>query len=218
MNLPENSAPDLVFRRLTAGILYPPVHVDRQALTGFYAQASSTFEFSTFNLLPDGGRMALGPAGNEDDLIIQPTRAQVNMNMGAPFEAVKQRAMAQFDAVRQFLRLGQFQAFGVKIIGSFSLGEPSPKFLQNRLIRDDAPLDRLGHGIVGTGFRFNFQRNGIWDVRLEPLLVDVSQIYVDVDAQKTEPFANLKEADDWMEQVELYCRREVVDFLRNLPS
>ena len=200
---------------MTAGILYPPAPVDRQSLANFYAQASSVFEFATFNLHNAGGRMAVA----EDDLIIEPNRAQVNMNLAAaPFEAVTQRAIAQFDAVRQAFNIKEFQAFGVKILASFPLGEPSAMFMENRLIRPDAPLDRLGLGRVGTGFRFNFQRDGVWDVRLEPFFRDVSQIYVEVDAQKTEGFTDLKEAAAWMENVERYCRREIVDFLQNLPS
>lgn len=209
---PETNAIQL--SRLTAGVIFPPAQIDRQGLANFYAQASTVFEFSTFNILPNGGRMAVG----DDDLIIEPARAQVNMTLGAPFEAVVQRAMAQFDAVRQFLNIKQFQAFGVKILGTFPMGEPSATFLENRLIRNDAPLDRLGLGRVGTGFRFNFQRDGVWDVRLEPLFKDVSQIYVEVDAQKTDAFTDLKDAAAWMEGVDRYCRREVVDFLQNLPS
>jgi hypothetical protein len=217
MDFPEDNAPDLTLRRLTAGILYNRVNLDRQALANFYAQASTAFDFTTFNLLPDGGRMAVG----EDDLIIQPERTQVNMNMaGVPFEAVRQRAVAQFDAVRQFLRVPQWQAFGVKIVGNYPLGEASPAYLQNRLIRPEAELDRLGSGLVGTGFRFNLQNDatGIWDIRLEPLFSDVSHIYIDIDAQKTQPFSDLSEADDWLEKVERYCRREVVDFIQNLPA
>jgi hypothetical protein len=209
----------ITLRRLTAGILYAPVALDRAALANFYAQASTVFEFSTFSLLPDGGRMALGPAGAEDDLIIQPTRTQVNMGLGAPFEAVTQRAIAQFDAVRQFLRLKEYHAFGVKVVGSFALGEPSASFLEHRLVRSDAPLERLGLGRVGTGFRFNFRRDdNVWDVRLEPLFQDVSQIYVDVDAQKTKPFTDLRDAQAWLEEVDRYLNRELPDFLRNLPS
>jgi hypothetical protein len=204
--------------RMTAGILYQPVAIDRQALANLYAQASTVFEFTTFNLLPDGGRMAVSAAPDADDLIIQANRAQVNMNLGAPIEAVVQRAMAQFDAVRQFLRLQQYQAFGVKMIGTFALGESCADFLEHRLIRPDAPLDRLGLGRVGTGFRFNFQREGVWDVRVEPFFRDVSQIYVEVDAQKNEPFNDLKAAQEWMEGVERYCRRELLDFLQNLPA
>ncbi|HOC32065.1 MAG: hypothetical protein GYA63_07535 [Armatimonadetes bacterium] len=210
----ESNNTGIVLQRLTAGILYQPVNLERQALANFYAQASTTFDFGVFNLLPDGGRMAVG----QDDLIIQPTRTQVNMAIPAPFEAVAQRAMAQFDAVRQFLRLQQFNAFGVKLIGVFPLGEPSPDYLENRLIRRDNPLDRLGLGRVGTGFRFHFEREGIWDVRIEPLFSDLSQIFVDVDAQKTEPFRDLRDAHTWMEGVERYIQREVVDFLRNLPA
>lgn len=203
---------------MTAGLLYPPASIDRQALANFYAQASGVFEFTAFNLLPDGAQMAVAPHPDADNLIIQPQRSQINMALGAPFEAVRQRAAAQFDAVRQFLRLGQFQAFGVKIMGAFALGEPGAAYLEHRLVRQDAPLDRLGLGRVGTGFRFNFQRDGVWDVRLEPLFRDVSQIFVEVDAQRTEPFSDLKVADAWMEEVERYCRREVVDFLQNLPA
>lgn len=204
--------------RLTAGILYNPMPIDRQALANLYAQASTVFEFTTFNLLPDGGRMAVTAAPDSDDLVIQANRAQVNMNLGAPMEAVIQRAMAQFDAVRQFLRLQQYQAFGVKVIGTFALGESCADFLENRLIRSDAPLERLGLGRVGTGFRFNFERDGVWDVRVEPFFRDVSQIYIEVDAQKNTPFTELKEAQEWMESVERYSRRELMDFLQNLPA
>lgn len=203
---------------MTAGILYNPVNTDRAMLANFYAQASEVFQFDTFNLMPNGGRMAVGPQPEADDLIIEPNRAQVNMNIVAPFEAVRQRAVAQFDAVRQLLRLNSYLAFGVKLVGSFALGEPGADFLENRLVRSDAPLDRLGVGRVGTGFRFNFQRDGIWDVRLEPLFQDVSQIFVDIDAQRTEPFTDLAVADDWMAHVEQYTRREVSDFLHSLPA
>jgi hypothetical protein len=55
-------------------------------------------------------------------------------------------------------------------------------------------------------------------VRLEPLFQDVSQIYVDVDAQKTQPFSDLRQAQDWLEGVDRYINRELLDFLRNLPS
>ncbi|HEY3268215.1 MAG TPA: hypothetical protein VGM37_14935 [Armatimonadota bacterium] len=217
--LPETPN-SIVLQRLTAGIIFPPVGIDRQALANFYAQASAPFEFTQFNLLPDGARLAVSGAPESDDLIIQPSRAQVNMALppGVAYEAVVGRAMAQFDAARQFLRLSQYQAFGVKIVGAFSLGEACADFLEHRLIRQDAPLDRLGLGRVGTGFRFNFHREGVWDVRIEPFFRDVSQIYVEVDAQKTDPFNDLKAAQSWMEDVERYFRRELLDFLQSLPA
>jgi hypothetical protein len=210
-----DSAPALQLRRLTAGLLYPPMPLDRGALANFYAQASTVFDFTGFNLLPDGGRMAVG----EDDLIIQNTRTQVNMGMAAPWEQVKTRAMAQFDAVRQFLRPPQFQAVGVKIIGFYNLGEPSGDYLMHRLIRPDADIDRLGQGLVGVGLRFNFRRGaGVWDVRIEPFFQDVSHIYIEVDAQRLEPFSDLKVADAWMDEVERFVNRETMDFIQNLPA
>jgi hypothetical protein len=39
-----------------------------------------------------------------------------------------------------------------------------------------------------------------------------------VDAQKTDAFTDLKDAAAWMENVDRYCRREILDFLTNLPS
>lgn len=213
---PEPNA--LQLARMTTGVLFQPMALDRSALANFYAQASTAFEFTMFNLLPDGGRMAASAAPDADDLIIQPNRMQVNMNLNAPFDVLVDRVSAQFDAVRQFFRPQQFLAIGTKIIGSFELGERCADFLENRLLRPDAPLDLLGLGRIGTGFRFHFQRDGVWDVRVEPLFSDVSRIYTEVDAQSMEPFQDLRFAREWMEGAERYCQRELLDFIRSLPS
>jgi hypothetical protein len=200
-------------RRLTAGLVYPPRQLQKAQLTSLYATITSRYEYAQFNMLPDGARLG---HGQDSECFIQAGRIQINETIRTHFEMSKEKAIDLFQTIVADLGINQFVAFGVKLIASCPAGEnaDASRQIETGFLRvGDAEFDRLGPGRRGTGIRVNLHRDGIYDIRIEPLLRDMRHLHVELDVQFPEPFTDLGNLETRMDGAYNYLFGELKDFM-----
>ncbi len=204
--------PELIScRRLTAGLIYPPVALQNANLNRLYAEITEIFPYQNLQHLPDGIRMA----NQENDCFIQQTRIQVNESV-MHFQASKEKALEIFRIAAQWLGIQQFLTFGVKLTAflPFDAPEESVSFVERNLVRvSDAQWDLLGPGRRGTGLRIVLHQDGIHELKIEPFFNDPSQLYIELDVQHPEPFADLSGIEAKMDAAYSYIFGPVKHFL-----
>jgi hypothetical protein len=200
-------------QRLTAGLVFPPRPLQKAQLTSLYAKISGRYEYGQFHILPDGARLG---HGQDSECFIQAGRIQVNETISTHFEMSKQKAVDLFQTIVSDLGINQFVAFGVKLIASCPAGEDrdASRQIEAGFLRiGESELGRLGPGRRGTGIRVNLHREGIYDIRIEPLLRDMRLLHVELDVQFPEPFTDLSRIERQMETAYSYLFGELKDFM-----
>ena len=204
----------LTCRRLTTGLLYPPLSLQTVDLNRLYALVTERYPYQTLQHLPDGIRMA----NPDSDCFVQQSRVQVNENV-TYFEASKEKCLDIFNLVHDRLNIRQFLTFGVKVTGFLPLSEPNAAaaLLESRALSiTSEQWDLLGPGRRGTGLRIVLHQDGIHELRIEPFFNDTSQLYVEVDVQHPQPFADLSGIEAKMDAAYAYMFGNVKDFLASL--
>lgn len=200
-------------RRLTAGLIFPPRQLQKAQLTSLYSQITSRYEFAQFQLLPDGARLG---HGQDSECFIQAGRIQVNETIQTHFEMSKQKALDLFQTISAELGIDQFVAFGVKLIASCPAGDDTnaSRQIESGFLRvGEAEFDKLGPGRRGTGIRVNLHKDGIYDIRVEPLLRDMRLLHVELDIQFPEPPITLDMVEGRMDTAYNYLFGELRDFM-----
>lgn len=200
-------------RRFTGGIVFPPIALQRNDLTRLYSEITERYDYSSFAFLPDGARMA----HLEDELIIQPSRVQITETVPVHFNITKEKALDLYRRIAERLGIRQYLAFGTKLIAFQPADGPfsSATFIEKNVLKiDPAQLDLLGDGRRGTGMRANFHKDqAIYELRIEPFFMDLSQIYIELDAQFPQPFTDLSGLEPLMDKAYGYLFKEVREFL-----
>jgi hypothetical protein len=182
--------PELIIcRRLTAGLIFPPISLQNVNLNRLYAEITERFPYQNLQHLPDGVRMA----NPDSDCFVQQTRIQVNENV-MHFQASKEKAMEIFSIAREWLRIQQFVTFGVKITAFLPMDPPenSVDFIEQRMLKVAEPQwELLGSGRKGAGLRIVLHQEGIHELKIEPFFNDPSQLFMELDVQHPEPFNDL---------------------------
>lgn len=204
----------LACRRLTSGLVYAPYQLQPQQVNRIYADITERYPFQTLQHLPDGARMA-NPTG---DFFIQTTRMQTNDNVDY-FQAAKERSIDLFRLAQERLQVPQFLTFGVKLTAFLPMpeGADAAKVLENSAlaaVKDNIEL--LGPGRKGVGLRFVLHQDGVHELKIEPFFSDVTQLYVELDVQHPNPFADLGVIEPKMDAAYDYLFREVQGFLETL--
>ncbi len=204
----------LVCRRLTAGVVYPPMQLNQQQVNRVYADITERYPFQTLQHLPDGARMA-NPTG---DFFIQTTRMQVNDHQVDYFQNSKEKAVDLFRLAQERIKVPQFVTFGIKLTAILPVGEgTAAQLIENsavKSIKDNIEL--LGPGLQGVGLRFVLHQDGVRELKIEPLFTDVSQLYVELDVQHPAPFSDILSVESRMDAAYDYLFREVQGFLETL--
>lgn len=203
-------------KKLTVGVLYPPAELSRPKLTKLYATISERYpEYESFTSLPDGAVLASSAA----NCIIQTGRLQLNEDFGV-FEFIRDKFVAVMHVVAERLDLSQFVQFGVKIVATAPMKstKAAGQFLEEALLKlSGDQLDRLGSKREGAGLRAFIDREGAaCTLRIEPLLGDQSQVYLEVDAQYPGAFAKLDGIGEKIKLVYDYMFTDVRGFLGEL--
>lgn len=199
---------------MTAGIVYPPYQLQPNQVNRIYADITERYPFQTLQHLPDGARMA-NPTG---DFFIQATRMQVNDTV-SHFQSSKEKAVDLFRLAQAKLNIPQFLTFGVKLTAFLPLqeGPNAAQILENSAlaaIKDN--LELLGPGRQGVGLRVVLHQDGVHELKIEPFFGDLTQIYVELDVQHPNAFADLDMVEPWMDAAYDYLFREVKGFLETL--
>mgnify|MGYP001070301963 CR=1 FL=1 len=204
----------LTCRRLTAGVIYPPIPLQPADLNKLYAEITERYPYQSLQHLPDGVRMS----NQNNDCFVQNTRIQVNEEV-MYFQATKEKVLDIFEMVRSRIGLQQFLTFGVKLTAFLPLQKPGDAvaFIENYAvaIKPDQ-WDILGPGRKGTGLRIVLHQQGICELKIEPFFNDTSQLYVELDVQYPEPFAGLAGIEEKMDAAYNYMFDNVKNFIASL--
>ncbi|MDO8683175.1 MAG: hypothetical protein Q7N50_06805 [Armatimonadota bacterium] len=201
----------LTCRRLTAGLVYPPINLEPVIVNRLYAVISERYPYQTLTHLPDGARMA----NPQNDCFIQLTRIQVNEEI-VHFQTAKETALDIFETIQKHLAIPQFLTFGVKLTAFASLDGPGAAvdFVEKGLFGGQSEtLDILGDGRQGTGLRIVLHRDGAYELKIEPFFNDTSQLYVELDVQHPSPFSGLEGLEVKFDGAYNYLFGEVREYL-----
>jgi hypothetical protein len=201
-------------RRLTAGLVYPPMPVQPSDLSRLYADMADRYPYQTLQHLPDGIRMA-NPDG---DCLVQIGRTQINENV-MYYQASKEKCVDVFKIIADRFNISQFMTFGLKLTAMLPMDsqDASSKFLDKSAFGlTEKAWNLLGPGRRGAGLRVVLHQDGVVDLKIEPFFNDTSELYVELDIQHPEPFNSINTIGDWMDQAYQYLFVNVKDFIRDL--
>lgn len=209
--------PELIgCRRLTAGLVFPPIALQNLNLNRLYAEITERFPYQNLQHLPDGIRMS----NQDNDCFVQQTRVQVNENV-VHFQASKEKALEIFRMVHDWLGIQQFLTFGIKLTAFLPLDGPGEavRFIEGRMLSlSDSEWDLLGPGRKGTGLRIVLHQDGIHELKIEPFFNDPSQLYIELDVQHPEPFTDLSRIEGRMDLAYGFMFGPVKQFLASVDS
>jgi hypothetical protein len=204
----------LTCRRLTAGLLYPPLATQSVDLNRLYAMITERYPYQTLQHLPDGIRMA----NPDSDCFVQQTRIQINENV-MYFQASKEKCLDIFRSVTERLGLKQFLTFGIKLTAFLPMSKPdnASEFLASTAlaVKPDQ-WELLGPGRKGTGLRIVLHQNGVHELKIEPFFNDPTQLFVELDVQHPEPFSGLDSIEPWMDSAYDFLFTNAKSFLGSL--
>jgi len=204
----------LTCRRLTAGLLYPPLALQSVDLNRLYAMITERYPYQSLQHLPDGIRMA----NPDSDCFVQQTRIQINENV-MYFQASKEKCLDIFRSVTEKLGVQQFLTFGIKLTAFLPMSKPdnAAEFLESDAlaIKPDQ-WELLGPGRRGAGLRVVLHQNGVHELKIEPFFNDLTQLYVELDVQHPEPFSGLETVEPWMDSAYDFLFTNAKSFLGSL--
>lgn len=201
----------LTCRRMTAGVVFPPIGLQPVVVNRIYAAISERYPYQSLTHLPDGARMA----NPENDCFIQQTRIQVNEEV-MHFPAVKEKTLDLFRTIQDQLAIPQFMTFGIKLVAFANLGNPGAavEFVEQGILANlGGKFAILGEGRQGTGLRTVLHRDGVYELKVEPFFNDTSQLYVELDVQHPTPFSDLEGLEVKFDAAYNYLFGEVKTFL-----
>ena len=204
----------LTCRRLTAGLLYPPLAIQSVDLNRLYAMITERYPYQSLQHLPDGIRMA----NPDSDCFVQHTRIQINENV-MYFQASKEKCLDIFRMVTDRLGLKQFLTFGTKLTAFLPMSKPADasEFLESSALAVKSDQwELLGPGRKGTGLRIVLHQNGVHELKIEPFFNDPTQLYVELDVQHPQPFTGLDSIELWMDSAYDFLFTNAKAFLGSL--
>jgi hypothetical protein len=209
--------PELInCRRLTAGLIFPPIALQNANLNRLYADITERFPYQNLQHLPDGIRMG----NQENDCFVQQNRIQINENV-VHFQASKEKVMEIFKIAKEWLGIQQFLTFGVKLTAFLPFDGPGEavQFIEGKMLAvSDSQWDLLGAGRRGTGLRVVLHQAGIHELKIEPFFNDPSQIYIELDVQHPEPFTDLCGVEGKMDATYQFIFGPLKQFLASVDA
>jgi hypothetical protein len=205
----------LTCRRLTAALLYNPISFSRSDLALLFSSFSEKFDVSALVYLPDGARFSQG----DTEALVQQGRTQVTLAFHSHFPGLREKVVEAFRVVAERFNIRAFTAFGVKLIAFQPVEGSAADLLERNLLGGSLErLATLGPGRKGVGVRLNFQREAVYDLRIEPYFMDLSQIYIELDVNYHQTFAAVEEIGPQMGRAYDYLLGDVREFLGTLRS
>jgi len=196
---------------------YPPGPFERSQLAIVYSKITQKYDYSNFNLLPNGALM-LRPA-TQSHVQLQELLVQVNEAIEVHFDASKEKVLDIFEIVTKYFQLDTFHHLGVKLIAAWPISgdNQASKFLEEKYFKiSETSFGILGPGRDSLGMRFHFNRgNSLYDLRIEPQLQNLSRLGIELDIQYPILFKGLKEVGTNMQTAYDYLFGEVREFLES---
>lgn len=203
----------LACKRLTVGVVYPAYALEHAQVNRIYAEITERYPYQQMQHLPDGGRMSNPGA----DFLIQTTRMQANESIDY-FHSTKDKILDVMSITQAKLQIPQFSNFGIKLTSFMPVdsGNAAVALESTALQSIYSNLDKLGEGRKGTGLRIIIHKEGIYEIKIEPLFSDLSQLYIELDVQYPQPFEKLETMSSKMDTAYEYVYGELRSFLQSL--
>jgi hypothetical protein len=208
--------------RLIAGFFvqpqkYPPGPFERSQLAIVYSKITQKYDYSNFNLFPNGAVM-VRPA-TQSHVQLQELLVQVNEAIEVHFDASKQKVLDILEIVTKHFQLDTFHHLGVKLIAAWPVSgdNQASKFLEEKYFKiSETSFAILGPGRDISGMRFHFNRgSSLYDLRIEPQLQNLSRLWIELDIQYPTSFKGVKEVGPHMQTAYDYLFNEVKNFLES---
>lgn len=207
--------------RLVAGFFvqpsrYPPGPFDRSQLPLLYSKVTEKYNYPNFNQLSNGAVM-LQPA-TQSHVQLQELLVQVNEAIEIHFDATKQKVLDIFKIITEQFQINTCANLGVKLIARWPVsGEPASSFLEGKYLRiSETSFGILGPGRDATGLKFHFNRSSsLFNLLIEPQLIDLSKLWIEVDIQYPGMFKGFKEVSSQIQATYDYLTNEVKHFLES---
>jgi len=203
----------LTCRRLTVGIVFPAFPLEHAQVNRIYADVTERFPYQQMQHLPDGGRMSNATG----DFFIQTTRMQVNENIDY-FHATKDKTIDLFNIAQTRMNVPQFTNFGVKLTASLPAeGKDAAAAVERGIFKSvRSSLDKLSTDRKGIGMRVVIHKEGIHEIKIEPLFSDMTQIYIDLDVQYPQPFTEIKSIEPKLAAAYDFLFGEIRSFIEDI--
>jgi len=151
------------------------------------------------------------------DFFIQTTRMQVNENIDY-FHATKDKTIDLFNIAQTRMNVPQFTNFGVKLTASLPAeGKDAAAAVERGIFKSvRSSLDKLSTDRKGIGMRVVIHKEGIHEIKIEPLFSDMTQIYIDLDVQYPQPFTEIKSIEPKLAAAYDFLFGEIRSFIEDI--
>jgi hypothetical protein len=199
--------PELHLQHVVVGLAHPPTRVGPEDIEPLQERLPP---FEQAIVIPDGVVFA-NP--NLNDLQVHVQITQVNDTRCEDIVALSNTTRALYETVVHYFHIGAFIGFGVKLTAHAEVGD-AQEFIRRRYLQRFDPTEVLGGQLDATGLRLVFhQGQHIYNLVVEPLLVDKSRLFVELDVQYG-AIASTDEIALRLEQQHQYLFDRVHAFLR----
>lgn len=191
--------------------------ITREVVNRIWSDVVKQYPYQSLQLDPTGtGGAFIGASGPEDAVILQPPLIQVRDVVGvAGIDGAARKAAFVFQTVAHHLGGAQPLNLGVKLVyNAPAPGQSSVDFLLSELIKGADDLTALAGGMTfEASVKLVLRGSDVqYTLLVEPLHADVSQLFLDVDAQFAGP-VDVQRIADRFTQVEAFVRTQVRSFL-----
>jgi hypothetical protein len=215
---------ELVPRALVVGLFIASsgVHgvvnlVTKDRLNRIWAEVAADHEYIQLQVSPDGSQGSFVGATADDGVTIQPPLLQVRSSLRTTTDRAAADAQAVTKTIARHLGVTQFTNLGIRHVYNVPVPDHDARaFVMDRVLRKvDADVAELesGQGSLWGGVKFVIQHdNARYTLVIEPLVADMTSLFVDLDAQFEGP-AELNEIAAKAKEAEAYMTHSVNPYL-----
>jgi hypothetical protein len=172
-------------------MLQPPQPISREVINRIWSSVVKDYPYQSLQFEPSGrGAVFLGSGGPQDLVLLQPpllqVRATIDPNEIGDFRHLAEKVHTVFGHILHQVPSPPASNLGVKLVFQAPApGNDAVAFARTELIKGDEDLQMLAGGATfEASIKVLIHATDCnYTLLVEPLMVDKSQIYVDVDAQ-----------------------------------
>jgi hypothetical protein len=198
---------ELLYRNVVVGLVpqptqIPPKPFAQETLQRVFLDLTHEHTYQQFGFLPDGGAQLV--ADPDDAVLIQPFLIQVRTPVAMTKELASEKVVSLLRAIAKRLELGTFVNGGIKVIVhvAISPGQDAREFVATNLMRAEEKVAELGPGYFAGGVKYRSIEEARREDNLliEPFVRDPSYLFIDYDVQRFEPFTDVQDVGNWLDE------------------
>lgn len=213
----------LIPRALVIGVVVPPLStkpgealITRDKLNHLWAEVTSSYSYQQLHVDPAGAGAQFIGTQPEDGVTIQPPLLQVRQIVETTVDRAAQKAQDIFKMIDRFVGPAQYFNLGIKhVYHAPAPGNDAVRFVMTQLLsKTEHDLEQLkGGGDIWTGVKYVISYpDKVHTLLVEPLQVDPSFVFIDLDAQFPGP-ASIDSIEKQAADCENFLTRAVGPYL-----